>query len=74
MYFEKRGSFGFTATATSPINVSGRVVEISRNSPGASVSSYFMKYSFERCGVMITSSSDRAVSETGHQLTIRLPR
>jgi len=29
---------------------------------------------FDRCGVMMTSSSDSAVSDTGHQLTIRLPR
>lgn len=72
--FAKRSSLGFTATAMSPMRVSGRVVEISRNSPGASTNSYFMKKSFEFCGLAITSSSESAVRDTGHQLTMRFPR
>ena len=73
-HFAYFGCFGCTATATSAIRVSGRVVEISMNSPGLSASSYFMVKSFEREAFMITSSSERAVRETGHQFTIRLPR
>ena len=61
--------------AMSPGMVSGRVVTTSMNSPGRV--GELVAHAIELrplTGFMITSSSDRAVSETGHQLTMRLPR